>query len=171
MACVVPLVTSWATRRPQRWPGVNLHISPRKLLFHWLSAAAGVSDMHRPASAWFPDMIEAQNGLCGVSGHFLGHSTATSMAWGYESSHFTQETAVPLALYRHGRCGGLRQLVLLPTIIPGGCGMPQLPIQLPVDTAQAILDLVHVQEPSECEPVHIRHSRGGRKPVERQFLG
>ena len=54
-----------------------------------------------------------------------------------ESSHFTQETAVPLALYRHGRCGGLRQLVLLPTVIPGGCGMPQLPIRLPVGRARA----------------------------------
>ena len=137
MACAVSLVTSLATRRPQRWPGgVNLHILPRKLPFHWLSAAAGVSDMHRLASAWFPDMIEVQNGLCGVSGHFLGHSTATTMAWGCESSHFTQETAVPLALYRHGRCGGLRQLVLLPTIIPGGCGMPQLPIRLPVGRAR-----------------------------------
>ena len=73
MACVVPLVTSWATGRPQ---------------------------------------------VC-------------------ESSHFTQETAVPLALYRHGRCGGLRQLGLLPTIIPGGCGMPQLPIRLPVGRARA----------------------------------
>ena len=83
MACVVSLVTSWATRRPQRWPGgVNLHILPRKLPFHWLSAAAGVSDMHRPASAWFPDMNEVQNGLCGASGHFLGHWTATTMAWG-----------------------------------------------------------------------------------------
>ena len=83
MACAVSLVTSWATRRPQRWPGgVNLHISPRKLPFHWLSAAAGVSDMHRFTSAWFPDMNEVQNGLCGVSGHFLGHSTATTMAWG-----------------------------------------------------------------------------------------
>ena len=46
MACAVSLVTSWATRRPQRWPGgVNLHILPRKLPFHWLSAAAGVPDI------------------------------------------------------------------------------------------------------------------------------
>ena len=38
--------------------------------------------MHRFTSTWFPDMNEVQNGLCGVSGHFLGHSTATTMAWG-----------------------------------------------------------------------------------------
>ena len=65
-------------------------------------------------------------------------SWATGRPQVCDSSHFTQETAVPLALYRRGRCGGLRQLVLLPTIIPGGCGMPQLPIRLPVGRARAL---------------------------------
>ena len=123
MACVVPLVTSWATRRPQRWPGgVNLHILPKKLPFHWLSAAAGVSDMHRPASAWFPDMNEVHNGLCGVSGHFRA---ARGHPRGLRRVKLSQAGSIG-GFNDQGGCGCAHPAVRLFPLVPWASGVPRV---------------------------------------------
>jgi len=57
----------------------------RKPPFHRLSAARSVSNMQRPASGWFPNLIKVRTGLTSAFGHFLGHLTATTKAWWLES--------------------------------------------------------------------------------------
>ena len=123
MACAVSLVTSWATRRPQRWPGgVNLHISPRKLPFHWLYTAAGGAAAF---VSWFYCPPSSLGGMECPSCQFGSRWAAHGPFRGLRRVKLSQAGSIG-GFNDQGGCGCAHPAVRLFPLVPWASGVPRV---------------------------------------------